>query len=166
MKKTYSGKYPIKNRSIYRGDPDAVTYRSSWEKQAFMWLEKNSNVEWWNSEEMIVPYYYDVDKRRHKYHVDLLIKWKDGRTVMVEIKPKKQTIPPKTKNPKSKRSLTEAFAYIKNRNKWQAATEVAKDNGWHFEIWTEIELREKGILKREPKKLKKLKPIKPYRKPI
>jgi hypothetical protein len=164
MKKTYSGKYSIRNRDIYRGDPTKVTYRSNWEKQAFIWLEKNNNVEWWNSEEMIVPYFYEVDKKRHRYHVDLLIKWKDGRTVMVEIKPKKQTVAPKVKNPKSKRSLNEAFAYIKNMNKWEAATEVAKDNGWHFEIWTEIELRKKGILKKEPGKLKKMKPMKPYRK--
>ena len=163
MKKTYSGKYNVKNRKKYRGDATNVNYRSSWEKQAFMWLEKNDNVEWWNSEEMIVPYYYDVDKKRHKYHVDLTIKWKNGKTVMVEIKPKRQTIAPKVKNPKSKRSLNEAFTFIMNTNKWEAATEVAKDNGWKFEIWTEIELRQKGILKKEPGKLKKLKPMKPYR---
>lgn len=163
MKKTYSGKYNVKNRNKYRGNPDDVTYRSHWEKQAFMWLEKRNDVEWWNSEELVIPYFYEVDKKRHKYHVDLLIKWKDGKTTMVEIKPKKQTIAPKVKNPKSKRSLNEVFAYVKNTNKWHAANEVAKDNGWHFEIWTEDELKKRGILKEIKGKIKPLKRMKPYR---
>lgn len=163
MKKTYSGKYIVKNRNKYRGNPDDVTYRSQWEKQAFMWLEKRDDVQWWNSEELIIPYYYEVDKKRHSYHVDLLIKWKNGKTTMVEIKPKKQTIAPKVKNPKSKRSLNEVFAYVKNTNKWNAANEVAKDNGWHFEIWTEDELKKRGILKEIKGKIKPMKRMKPYR---
>jgi hypothetical protein len=86
--------------------------------------------------------------------------------LLVEVKPKKQTEPPKAKNPKSKRSLNEVFAYIKNRNKWEAAEQVAKDNGYGFDIWTEIELTKMGILKKTPGKLKKtIKPLKPYRKP-
>ena len=43
-------------------------------------------------------------------------------------------------------------------NKWEAANEYAKDRGWRFEIWTEVELREKGIMKKPLKPLKKLKP--------
>ena len=166
MKKTYSGKYTVKKRKKYRGNPDDVTYRSNWEKQSFIWLEGNDDVEWWNSEELIIPYYYEVDKKRHKYHVDLLVKWKNGRTTMIEIKPKKQTSPPKVKNPKSKRSLNEVMAYVKNSNKWHAADEVAKDNGWKFEIWTEVELKQKGILKEQSGKLKPMKKMKPYRRKI
>ncbi len=73
-------------------------------------------------------------------------------------------MPPKSKNPKSKSSLNEAFAYIKNRNKWDAAEKVAKDNGYRFVIWTEDELEKMGIKKKQPGKLKKLSPMKPYRK--
>ena len=156
MKKTYSGKYTVKKRKKYRGNPDDVTYRSNWEKQSFIWLEGNDDVEWWNSEELIIPYYYEVDKRRHKYHVDLLVKWKNGKTLLVEVKPKKQCQPPKVKKPKSKRSLNEAFAWVMNCNKWEAADKVAKDNGWEFVIWTEDELKRFGIMKKQPGKLNAL----------
>ena len=32
-----------------------------------------------------------------------------------------------------------------NTSKWEYAKEYAKDRGWVFEIWTEDELKEKGI---------------------
>ena len=43
------------------------------------------------------------------------------------------------------------------------AYEVAKDNGWHFEIWTETDLKRLGILKEIKGKIKPLKRMKPYR---
>lgn len=164
MKKTYTGKYVVKNRERYRGNPDDVTYRSKWEQLCFKWLEDRNDIEWWNSEDFVVPYFYEVDRKTHKYHVDLVIKWKNGKTTLVEIKPKKQTVAPRVKNPKSKRSLNETFAYIKNVNKWEAANKIAKDNGWEFVLWTEDELKRWGILKEQPGKLKPLKRMKPYRK--
>ena len=156
MSKTYSGKYHVKHPDKYKGDASNVTYRSMWEKQCFIFLDGNREVEWWNSEEFVIRYIYDVDKKYHRYFMDLVIKWKNGKTVLVEIKPKKQTQPPKTNRPRSKRSLTEAFTYVKNRNKWEAADKIAKDNGWHFVIWTEDELKEMGILKKQPGRLNSL----------
>ena len=58
--------------------------------------------------------------------------------------------------------LTESFTYVKNQNKWKAASEYAKDRGWGFEIWTEKELTAMGIM---PKSTKPLKPLKPFKKP-
>ena len=166
MARTYKGKYTVKNPKKYKGDVDKVVYRSNWEHQTMIYLDEHPGVEQWNSEDFIIPYYYDVDKKWHKYHMDFWIKFTNGKVLLVEVKPKKQTEPPKAKNPRSKRSLNEAFAYIKNRNKWEAAEQVAKDNGYGFDIWTEIELTKMGILKKTPGKLKKtIKPLKPYRKP-
>ena len=166
MARTYKGKYKVKNPAKYRGDADNVVYRSHWEKNVMIFLDDNEGVAEWNSEDFIIPYYYDVDKKWHKYHMDFWIKFTNGKQLLVEVKPKKQTEPPKTKNPRSKRSLNEAFTYIKNRNKWEAAQELAKDNGLHFEIWTEDDLTRMGILKKTPGKIKKtIKPLKPYRKP-
>lgn len=54
------------------------------------------------------------------------------------------------------------MTYVKNQNKWQAASEFAKDRNWSFEIWTEKRLESMGIL---PKQLKPLKPLQPYKKP-
>ena len=164
MKKTYSGKYTVKHPKMYKGNLQTVEYRSSWEKACFKWLDGREEVEWWASEEFVVPYYYDIDKKMHRYFVDLSIKWKSGKLLLVEVKPKKQTTPPKTKRPKSKQSLNEAYTWIMNCNKWEAADKIAKDNGWEFVIWTEDDLKRFGILKEQPGKMKKLKPIRPYRK--
>ena len=164
MPKTYSGKYTVRHPEMYKGKSDDVIYRSNWEKQCFIYLDGNKDVEWWNSEEFVVRYYYDVDKKYHRYFIDLCIRWKNGEMLLVEVKPKRQTVPPKVKKPKSKSSLNEAYTWIKNSNKWHAADQVAKDNGWDFVIWTEDDLERFGILKKQPGKMKKLKPMKPYRK--
>lgn len=135
-----------------------------WEKNCFQWCDENSQVIKWSSEEIVIPYLYEVDKKYHRYFVDLKIQYKSGRTVIVEIKPEKQTKPPASKNTRSKQYISEALTYVKNQNKWIAASEYAKDRGWHFEIWTENELKSMGILKKTPGSLKKQKPIRPYRK--
>ena len=154
--KTYSGKYNVKNPDMYKGDASDVIYRSSWEKACFQYLDGHKEVKWWNSEEFVVRYYYDVDQVWRRYFIDLVIKWKNGKTVLVEVKPKKQCQPPKVKKPKSKRSLNEAFTWVMNCNKWEAADKVAKDNGWEFVIWTEDELKRFGILKSQPGRLNAL----------
>lgn len=161
----YSGKYRVKHRSKYSGDPDNVVYRSGWELHAFNWCDNNPSIKKWSSEEVVIPYRWDVDKRMHRYFMDLKISYKDGRTILVEIKPEKETSPPK-KPDKSKRYISEAMTYVKNMNKWQAANTYAKDRGWEFHIWTEKTLTEMGILKPVSKKgsLKPLKPLKPFRK--
>ena len=155
----YSGKYKVKNMSKYRGDPDKVTYRSSWEKACFIWCDNNPNIKEWSSEEIVVPYKWEIDKRMHRYFVDLKIVFNDGKTLLIEIKPEKETAPPKRPD-KSKRYIGEAMTYVKNMNKWEAANEYAKDRGWEFQIWTEETLYSMGIMK----KLKALKPLKPFRK--
>jgi len=155
-RKVHNGKYHIKHPEKYKGNAREVYYRSMWEKQCFIWLDGHPQVEWWNSEEFVVPYYYEVDKKNHRYYIDLAVKWKSGKTSLIEVKPKKQVEPPKIKKPRSKRSLTEAYTYIKNMNKWEAADKIAKDNGWEFIIWTEEELKKYGILKKQPGKLNPL----------
>ena len=111
-----------------------------------------------------MPYYYDVDKRYHRYFVDLKITFKNGKTVLVEIKPEKETAPP-TGSRKTKRYISEAMTYVKNMNKWEAAHSYAGDRGWEFQVWTENTLQKMGIMpKPQPGKLKPLKPLQPYRK--
>jgi len=162
--KTYTGKYRVVNAHKYRGDVTNVIYRSQWEKQCFLWCDRNSNIKEWSSEEVIIPYFYDVDKRYHRYFMDLKFTTKENKTYLIEIKPEKQTKLPKNPN-KSKRYISEALTYVKNQNKWQAAQEYALDRGWYFQIWTEKELQNLGILQKPtPGKLKQMKPLRPYRK--
>lgn len=158
----YSGKFKITKPHKYKGDPSNVIYRSMWEHNAFKWCENNAQVKSWSSEEIIIPYYYDVDKRYHRYFMDLKVSFKDGKTLLVEIKPDKETKPPKRPD-KSKRYLNEAMTYVKNQNKWKAADNFAKDRGWEFQIWTEKTLMKMGILPKL-KPLGKMKPLTPFRK--
>jgi len=156
----YSGKYKVKHRSKYKGDPDNVVFRSKWEYYCFEWCDLNSNVEHWGSEEVIIPYRWDVDKKMHRYFMDLKITFKEGKTILVEIKPEKETKPPKNPD-KSRRYITEATTYVKNMNKWSAAQQFALDRGWEFQIWTEKTLEAMGIMSKASKMgLKPLKPIK------
>ena len=132
----YSGRYSVKNPEKYQGDHTNVVYRSLWEKYAFLWCDDNSNIIEWSSEETVIPYLYEVDKRYHRYFVDLKIKTKDGKTWLIEIKPDKETRVP-TGQRKTRRYVEEAMTFVKNQNKWNAAEEYAKDRGWHFAVWTE-----------------------------
>jgi len=151
----YSGRYSVKNPEKYQGDHTNVVYRSLWEKYAFMWCDDNSNIVEWSSEETVIPYLYEVDKRYHRYFVDLKIKTRDGRTWLIEIKPDKETRVP-TGQRKTRRYVEEAMTFVKNQNKWNAAEEYAKDRGWHFAVWTEKTEPLKSIM---PKSTKPLKPF-------
>lgn len=88
----------------------------------------------------------------------------ESKTILVEIKPEKETAPPIGER-RTKRYITEGLTYIKNMNKWQAAENYCKDRNWEFQIWTEKTLQEMKLLPPPmPGKLKKLKPLPPYRK--
>ena len=159
----YSGKFKVKNIKKYKGDFDNIIYRSLWERHVFKWCDENPNVKQWSSEEVIIPYYYEADKRYHKYFPDIKIVFED-KTLLVEIKPADQTTPP-TGPKRTKKYISESLTYVKNMNKWEAANNYCKDRGWEFQIWTENTLQEMGLLpKGMPGKIKKpLKRFRPYR---
>jgi len=142
---SYKGRYTIKNPDKYAGDAKKVIYRSLWERNAFRWCENNPKVKLWNSEEVVVPYVSTVDKKLHRYYVDLLIQMEDKKTYLVEIKPKKETQPPKKRSRKTKKYINEQLTYIKNNDKWEAANKFAEHNGWKFQVWTEETLKNLGI---------------------
>lgn len=159
----YSGKFSPKNVNKYTGDYTNIIFRSMWERHAFKWCDESPQVVKWSSEEIVVPYYWDIDKRYHRYFVDLKITFSNGKTILVEIKPEKETQVPK-KPDRSKRYIGEAMTYVKNQNKWKAATEYAKDRGWEFQVWTEETLKKYGIMTKDlPKTLKPIKKLKPMR---
>lgn len=145
MANTYKGKFTPKNKKKYMGDPTQIVYRSLWERQVFRWCDTTDRVVSWVSEEVVVPYRYQVDGKVHKYYVDLLVKFNDGSVVLVEIKPKKETMVPKVPARKTKRYIQEVTTYIKNTDKWQAANAYATKRGWKFEIWHEDTLKSLGI---------------------
>ena len=151
----YSGRYKVKNKSKYRGNSTQVIYRSLWEKYCMTFFDESSQVKSWSSEEIMIPYQYDVDKRYHRYFPDFFVVWSNGKKSLIEVKPFKETRPP-TGTRRTKRYINEGLTYVKNQNKWDAAVEYCKDNNYKFEIWTEKELDALGI------KPKSTKPLKPY----
>ncbi len=136
------------NPQKYAGDVSNIIMRSSWETRFAIWCDKNPSIVRWSSEETVIPYVCPTDNKLHRYFIDFKIKiqQKDGseRVFLIEIKPAKQTIPPKYPGRKTQRYLTESYTFVKNQAKWKAASEYAKDRGWEFKIITENEL---GIAK-------------------
>lgn len=156
---TYKGTYRPTNPSKYRGDATNIVYRSLWERHCFRWLDTNSDVISWSSEEVVVQYYFPLDKKMHRYFPDLWYKTKGGQTFLIEVKPDKETKVP-TGSKRSARYVTESVTYVKNQCKWEAATKFAKDNGWVFDVWTEKHLYALGIMTKPLPKIKPLKPLK------
>lgn len=140
----YKGRYKVKNPSKYKGNPTQVIFRSLWERQVFRWCDNDPSVLQWSSEEIIIPYRCKTDRKLHRYYPDVYIKTKNGE-YLIEIKPKKETVPPRDRSKKTKKYLNEVMTYIKNTSKWDAAKEYCADRGFIFDIWTEDTLKRMGI---------------------
>ena len=142
IKSRYYPSYPKK----YKGDAKNIICRSSWERKFCAWCDLNENIIEWASEEFCIPYISPLDRRVHRYFPDFLIKVKERggttKTYVVEVKPKRQTQPPKRpkNNKATKTFITEAKTYEVNIAKWKAAVEWCKDRKLEFKIITEDEL--------------------------
>jgi hypothetical protein len=142
---SYSGKFRPSNTHKYKGDPTNIIYRSLWERKFMVWCDKNENVLEWGSEEIVIPYVSPVDNRVHRYFPDFYVRarTRTGRTqrFIIEVKPSKQTIPPKKQKRVTKRFLNEVKTYAVNDAKWKAAREYCADRKMEFMILTEHELK-------------------------
>lgn len=140
---TKKGLFKPKNPEKYRGNPNNIVYRSSWELRCMKSFDTQENVIWWSSEELAIPYHSPVDNRMHRYFPDFVINVKktDGtrKTYMIEVKPEHQTKAPIQKR-RTKKYIQEAATYVVNRFKWKAADKFCQDNDWEFKILTEREL--------------------------
>lgn len=109
-----------------------------------IWLDTHDSVKKWSSEEKIIPYFDPTEGRIRRYFPDFIVEFwspdkKKINTVVIEIKPMAQTLPPK--QGKSKRSfMKESFTYARNVAKWESAKKWANAQGWDFKIMTEKEL--------------------------
>jgi len=141
---SYKGKYQPSHPKKYKGDPTNIIYRSLWERKFMRYCDLNENILEWGSEEIALPYRSPVDGRIHRYFPDFYIKVKESNSLikkyLIEVKPKKQTIPPKKPQRQTKGYIREAYEYAKNQSKWAAAREFCADRGWEFKVITEIEL--------------------------
>ena len=140
----YSGRFTPKNPQKYVGDYKNIIYRSTWEAKVMVWLDKNPTIISWASEELVIPYISPVDGKRHRYFPDFLVKYQtsDGKikTMLIEVKPKKQSMEPKRKKTITPQYIREVATWSVNQAKWAAATELCLDRGWEFKIFTEDDL--------------------------
>jgi len=141
---SYKGKYKPSYPEKYKGDPTNIIYRSLWERKFCVYCDLNENIIEWQSEEKCIPYRSPIDGKIHRYFPDFLIKVKESngtiKKYMIEIKPKKQTIPPVKPQRQTKKYISEVYEYAKNQSKWEAAKDWCADRGYEFKVITENEL--------------------------
>ena len=145
LKKYNKGKirYTPKNAEKYVGKNIPVC-RSGWEVKFCQWLDRNSKVQKWASEEVAVTYFDHVTKKKRQYFPDFVavMDTNNGiKTFMIEIKPTKDTKPSRISKKKSPNSIiTEQRKYINNISKFNAAKSYCSRRGWEFVVLTEKEL--------------------------
>jgi hypothetical protein len=142
--KFMNGRYTPKNPSKYKGNVNNVVYRSSWELKLMNYLDSNIYVTKWSSETVIVPYRSPKDDAIHRYFIDFYaeITSEDNtvRKILIEVKPKAQTMPPKEPKKKTKSFVQSCITYAVNQAKWESAKKFAEINNMEFVIMTEVEL--------------------------
>ncbi len=138
------GRFNPQNPEKYLGDVRNIIYRSSWELRFLRWCDQNVNIIEYGSEEFFIPYISPVDNRVHRYYPDFIIKVrhkdKSIKRYVVEVKPDKQTRPPKQGKRVTKSFIYETKTYAVNQAKWKAAQEWCKDRMLEFKVITEREL--------------------------
>ena len=141
---SYKGRYKPVNPNKYKGNSQNIIYRSLWERKFMVYCDTNDKVLEWGSEEIIIPYISPWDGKVHRYFPDFYIKVKQSsgniKKFIIEVKPKKQTRPPKPVERKTKRWIKEVRTFGINEAKWKHATKWCKDNDMEFKILTEEEL--------------------------
>ena len=97
-------------------------YRSSWELKLMKWCDINEEIEYWTCEPFAIQYSSPKDNKPHRYFPDFLIKFKNGKKVLVEIKPSSQWDDPV------------------NVAKWAAAEKFCQQYGLEWKVMGKKEL--------------------------
>jgi hypothetical protein len=139
------GRFHPQNPEKYKGDHNNIIYRSSWEIKFMRYCDRNPSVLEWGSEEFFIPYLDPTTNKVRRYFPDFFIKVKTSKgeikRYIIEVKPKRQTIPPQQTPKKRKKTfINEVMTYEKNIAKWKAAKEFCEDRKLEFKIITEDEL--------------------------
>ena len=141
------GRFRPKNPHKYRGNPTNIIYRSSYELKLFRYLDIHPSIEWWQSEEVIIPYRSPITGRVHRYFPDFYIKFVNdkGQSIreIIEVKPKNQTM-----RESVGKSRFNQEQYIKNMAKWEAAGAWCKQKRVRFRIVNEEDIFHTGNKRR------------------
>lgn len=124
----FEEKRPMINKYIGKRP---IIYRSSYEYDAFVWADTSKNIVHWTTEPFPIEYIDIQTGRKHKYWIDLVVKFTDGSTGLIEIKPLNQV-------PLNMDQVRANPVMRKNWQKWEATKEFCKRNyGYQFVIMTE-----------------------------
>ena len=97
-----------------------IRYRSGMEEEFYSLLEQDGDVTSFHAEPYKVPYFWRGEW--HNYIPDIRVNFIDGSVEIWEVKPANQT------------------AYDQNKAKWASAHNWASNNGWQFQVMTEVGL--------------------------
>jgi len=104
-------------------------FRSSWEQKYMLYLDAHPDVSCWSYEKTVIEYVSNQrTKKIRKYYPDFYVEFKDGSRRLIEIK--------------QKRKLEQASV----KKKALAAHAWCASNGATYEILTEIELKNMGLI--------------------
>ena len=128
--------YVPKNMDKFVGN--YAVCRSSWEHKFCKWCDNNPKVVLWSSESVAIQYKDPVKKITRRYFPDFVVRLQSGKTYVVEIKPFKETMPPKMAGRKKKSTyIKENATYHSNQAKWRAAENYCQRHGYEFKVITE-----------------------------
>lgn len=165
------GRFKPDHPEKYVGDLEKVAYRSSWELALMRWLDSTKEVLKWGSERVVIPYLdhgtmneFGHPKQR-KYFVDFIAKVKkaDGsqKVVLIEVKPKSQTVQPKKTGRMSEKTYETALkTWLTNSSKWEYAKKFCAEKGWEFIVLNEDHIFPQFKDKKLPNMKRKRKPAK------
>ncbi len=132
-----TGDFRQANPQKYAGDlKKPIKFRSSYELRFMRILESNPEVEWWNFENIIIPYtmrHSTTEVKRHNYIMDFQVKKTNGKMLLCEVKPANKT-------PLNEAQMRISPDHRRNAHKWKAAIAWCKHNNHEFKIINEKHL--------------------------
>jgi len=158
--KFHQGKFTPKNPEKYIGDINNIVYRSGWELRYMRFLDGSDDIINWSSEPFPIRYVSPIDNNYHRYFPDFFVKMWNGKRYVVEIKPFKETKPPRKTKRKEKyleerkrkhREIKRWNMYNVNKSKWNAAEVFCEENNMEFVVITEKHMNLDGSIRKRKK---------------
>lgn len=104
-------------------------YRSGWEQKYMIHLDEDPTVAIWSYEKLVIEYVSNQKtKKIRKYYPDFQVEYKDGKKVVIEIKPSR------------KLGQSTVIKKIRAAMLWCTAHDLT------YKIITEIELKDLGLI--------------------
>lgn len=141
--KPIKGSFHPKNpKKYFGGDPNKITYRSSWEFTCMRTFDENPMVLGWGSETCKIPIMNPFTRRATVYIPDFVVVYEDrnGRrhAEMIEVKPAKEV--PGAVIEGRRLSVKDKAAQALNAIKWEAAQRFCAKRGMRFRVLTEYDI--------------------------